>query len=179
MEQFTYEEPKAVAAVLLVVNELTKVDKHKLTKILFFADQKHLSRYGRTVTSDSYCKMENGPVPSNIYGSVKGIVKNHPFNKYHGFEGKIEVTGNDITALEGPDIDQLSATDITCLLESIKENSGLNFKKLTDKSYGPAWQSVPLNQTIPFTEMAKEAGAPDYIMELVRMNLEAEELLSL
>jgi len=179
MDKFTYNEQKAVAAVLLVVNELSNVDRHKIAKILFFADQKHLARYGRTITSDFYCAMEAGPVPSNIYDSIKVIAHEHNFYNHHGLEGKIEVRGREITALEKPDIDQLSISDMECLVESINENSKLTYGQLIDKSHGTAWQSVPDNQLIPFTEIAKEVSAPAEILELINSNLQAEELLSL
>lgn len=177
MERFTYNEPKAVAAVLFVVNETSKIDKHKLAKILFFADQKHLSRYGRTITSDFYCAMANGPVPSHIYDSIKGV-SNHQYRYPQGLEGKIKVNVNEITALITPDIDQLSKTDIACLIESIEENKNLKFRQLVNKSHGQAWSSVLVNHSIPFTQIAMEASAPEDILELIKMNLDAEELLS-
>lgn len=179
MEKFTYEEHKAVAAVLLIVNELTKVDRHKLSKILFFADQKHLARYGRPITSDSYCKMLNGPVPSKIYDAVKGVVNPVRFASNRELIGKVEVNCNDISPIEKPDMDQLSETDLECLRESISENASLSFDKLTKKSHGPAWDSAMTHGTILFTEIAKEGNASDFVLELIRMNLEAEELLSI
>ncbi|MCL6103691.1 MAG: Panacea domain-containing protein, partial [Bacteroidetes bacterium] len=168
---------KAVAAVLLVVNELTKVDKHKLAKILFFADQKHLARYGRPITSDSYCKMVNGPVPSKIYDAVKGVVNPTKFLSNRELIGKVSVNCNDISPIEKPDMDQLSETDIECLHESISENAPLSFGQLTEKSHGPAWDSARKNGPILFTEIAKEGNASEFVMELIKMNLEAEELL--
>lgn len=179
MDKFTYNEQKAVASVLLVVNELSCVDRHKIAKILFFADQKHLARYGRTITTDFYCALEAGPVPSNIYDAIKVVAHEHNFYNHQGLEGKIEVRGREITPLAKPDIDQLSISDIECLIESINENSKLTYEQLIDKSHGSAWRSVTDNQIIPFTEIAKEASAPDEILELIIMNLQAEELLSL
>ncbi len=179
MDKFTYNEQKAVAAVMLVVNELSSVDRHKLAKILFFADQKHLARYGRTITSDTYCAMEAGPVPSHIYDSIKTVAKEHHLHSHVGLEGKIEVNKRMITPLAKADIDQLSCSDFECLIESINENSGLTFGQLIDKSHGPAWESVAENQQIPFIEIAKEASASDEILEIIEMNLQAETLLSL
>jgi uncharacterized phage-associated protein len=179
MEQFMFNEQKAVAVVLLVVNEFKKIDRHKLAKILYFADEKHLSRYGRTITTDSYNALPNGPVPTIIYDCIKGVNCTHNFYEYRGFEGKISVSGKYIEPLDIADLDQLSETDIECLFESIAENSGLSFGELTKKSHGQAWHSVGKNQRISFVEMAKEANTPDDIMELVRMNLEIEEFLTL
>ena len=41
--------------------------------VLLFADKKHLERYGRFITGDTYSAMENGPVPSFAYDVVKCI----------------------------------------------------------------------------------------------------------
>ena len=48
-----------------------KSDMHKLCKILYFADQRHLSLYGRSITGDTYIAMQYGPVPSNVDDILK------------------------------------------------------------------------------------------------------------
>ncbi len=177
MKKFTYEEPKAVAAALFVINTLETVGKHMLAKILFFADQKHLARYGRPITLDTYYKLPKGPVPTIIYDEIKAVEKKKSAPVINGFHDKISVSGNNITALIEPDMDELSETDVECLLESITENKGLTFDQLTRKSHGSAWSSASECGPIHFNEIAKEGKAPDYILELLNMNLEAEHLL--
>ena len=62
----------AVNAILYALAVLDKkMDMHKLCKILYFADQKHLSLYGRSITGDTYIAMEYGPVPSNVDDILK------------------------------------------------------------------------------------------------------------
>lgn len=177
MKKFTYEEPKAVAAALFVINTLGTVGKHKLAKILFFADQKHLARYGRPITLDTYYKLPKGPVPTIIYDEIKAVPRKESAPMTNGFHDKISVSGRYITALIGPDMEELSETDVECLLESISENKDLSFDDLTKKSHGPAWYSASESGPIHFNEIAKEGNAPDYILELLNMNLEAEHLL--
>ncbi|WP_419868710.1 type II toxin-antitoxin system antitoxin SocA domain-containing protein [Chryseobacterium sp. CT-SW4] len=39
---------------------------------MYFADLKHLSKYGRKITEDCYVKMQNDPVPSKVCDILKG-----------------------------------------------------------------------------------------------------------
>ena len=50
---FDIDKSKAINSILFVLNELgdKKSDAHKVFKILYFADQKHLVTYGRPITS--------------------------------------------------------------------------------------------------------------------------------
>lgn len=71
-------EEKIEGTIHLLLYILQKLggrsDIHKLFKILYFAEQKHLVRYGTAISQDHYHAMKNGPVPSiayDIYKSVK------------------------------------------------------------------------------------------------------------
>ena len=58
----------SVHSMLYILNRAGQdLDFHKIFKIMYFAEQKHLAKYGRMITEDSYIKMPNGPVPSYAY----------------------------------------------------------------------------------------------------------------
>ena len=71
-----FDKDVTLNAVLYIIQQMGgKVDMHKIFKALFFADQEHLSRYGRTITGDVYIAMNYGPVPSktdDIFKAVRG-----------------------------------------------------------------------------------------------------------
>jgi uncharacterized phage-associated protein len=50
------------------LNDLTNL---KMAKLVYFADKRHLLKYGRTITGDRYFGMEHGPVPSRIYDGLR------------------------------------------------------------------------------------------------------------
>lgn len=150
MKDFNLHKEKAVNSLLFVINNLEKADTHKTYKILYFADQKHLLKYGRPIFGDTYVKMEYGPVPSflknvvdeNIQGLEEVVAK---YNRYY------------IKPLCDVNMDYLSESDIECLKESIAENKDLDFDRLTDKSHDYAYNKA--NWIIDYLDMAKTAGA--------------------
>lgn len=77
MLSFKFYKEKAIAALLYVTQTLIKNNKrpdfHKVFKIFYFADQMHLTKYGRPITGDHYIAMRNGPVPSRLYDMLKSL----------------------------------------------------------------------------------------------------------
>jgi hypothetical protein len=67
-----FNESKTLNAVLYIVNKIERKDFHKIFKILYFADRNHFADYGRPISGDNYIKMEDGPVPSNLYDILQG-----------------------------------------------------------------------------------------------------------
>lgn len=161
MSGFPFNERKALAAVLFVLKEMGgKVDKHKLAKILYYADEKHLLRYARPVTGDRYVAMPYGPVPSRIYDGVKQTV-GLPL-----FQEALNLDGNAVISDQFPDMKLLSKTDVECLSESIQENKDLQFWDLVNKSHKEAYNKA-CGGTISVLDMAKEAGASDEMIEYI------------
>lgn len=157
MKTFPFDELKAINVVLFILSKVGKINKHKLAKVLYFADQKHLVKYGRPVIGDTYIAMKNGPVPSTVYDGIKSV-DNDRYN-FDEFKKSLAVKGYNIFPKVDPDMDELSETDIDCILESILENNNLSFQELCDKSHQEAWHKATANGSICIEEIAKEGGA--------------------
>jgi uncharacterized phage-associated protein len=165
---FKFDKERSIAAILFIVNRLGSADLHKISKVLYYADQKHLIRYGTPITGDFYCAFNHGPVPSRIYDIFKSIrgdslIPTDEFDKYFTVTNRYNVK-----ALIQPDLDELSESDIECLTESLKENDLLGFKKLSDKSHSKAYHSAELNGKIDILEIAKEGGANSEMIKYIR-----------
>ena len=161
---------------------LNKVDdkclgKHELFKILYFASQKHLVRYGDAMITDFYA-MEFGPVPSSLSNYLKG--KDNDITQSVKADKE---TGYVLSPLIHPDMDELSKVDIECLNEAIFENNGLSFKELTRKSHDSAWHKAWNNPTgkrgakIEIIDIAKAAGADEQTLRYIQEELELEAAL--
>ncbi len=162
MKSFNLHKEKAVNSLLFVVYKLEKADAHKTYKILYFADQLHLVRYGRPIIGDTYLKMQYGPVPS----FVKYVVDNqiaeleNVVSKYnrHFIKPLMEVN-----------LDYLSESDIECLTESINENKSLVFDDLTDKSHDEAYEKA--DWEIDYFDMARAKGADEDTLMFINQQM--------
>lgn len=159
-----------VHTVLYILKALGgTADFHKVFKIMYFADQKHLAKYGSTIASDKYIAMKNGPVPSMAYDILKALRGECLSNGLSAeFEKYFEVQEFTAKALIDPDLDNFSESEIEMLDESIKENKSISFSRLTLKSHDFAWNHASANGEIKISKIAKAGGATRAMIEYIR-----------
>lgn len=171
---------KTQAVLLYIVNKLGgRVNFHKIFKILYFADQKHLVKYGDLIIDDAYMAMENGPVPSLVYDGLKSVKEDSRYIAREVsdiFKSAVSVDGHIVTAEKDPDLDELSSSEIECLDESIKENKNLSYGRLKDKSHDLAWQFGKRNFEIPVEKIAEAGGADKEMIKYVKEVQEAKDV---
>lgn len=160
-----FRKEATLNAVLYILQQLGgKSDMHKIFKTLYFADQSHLSKYGRTITGDVYIAMQYGPVPSktdDIFKAVRGDSYFHDdeLNTYFHFVNKYIVEAN-----KKADLDYLSDSDLECLKEAIEKCKDKSFDELTKMSHGLAWENTRRDRTISFKDILREEGdTEDYV----------------
>ena len=170
---------KAINAILYSLQQLGgKTDMHKLCKILYFADQTHLSTYGRSITGDRYIAMQYGPVPSavdDIFKALRGdsffssSKEIEPFREIIQFENRFILRGK-----KKPDLDELSVSDIKCLNDAIEICRNKSFKELTTLSHGLAWTNTQKDRTISVKDILREAGDEEAYVEYIADNLKTQ-----
>lgn len=174
--KFRFDIDKASNACLYILKKLGTTDFHKLFKILYFADQSHLAKYGRPISGDCYIAMKNGPVPSNLYDLLKALrpdslVRSVITTNY------FEVTNNFyVKPVVEPDMELLSETEIEELDESISEHRFLNFSYLSEKSHATAWKSAGVDNEMDFLAIANDAGATPELLEYIKLNMENQQI---
>ncbi len=172
MADFQLNKAKCVTALLFICNRLGgEWDKYSLLKILYFAEEKHLLKYGRSITGDSIIAMKHGPVPSYCLDKVKSSPQNEKY---------FIIDEDDVVkAQQPPNLDYLSKSDINCLEESIAENSHLNFGELKKKSHNEAYNKTVekkgLNSTISYIEIAKGLGASRELIHYIGERIDFKE----
>jgi uncharacterized phage-associated protein len=184
MLYFRFDEEKALSVILYIAKELWdpnrkgKPDFHKIFKILYFADQKHLVRYGRPVVGDYYVAMEHGPVPSNIYDILKSVRGDSIFDDVKGFGSYFDVKSHYVYPKKAPDMDAFSESDVECLKESMEENQYLTFKELKKKSHDEAYDKATKDDKISYRAMARAAGADSAMIAYMRTLSENERIFN-
>lgn len=180
---------KLKAVALYIINKFGAVDILRIFKILYFAEKEHFARYGRRIVSDKYIAMENGPVPSALYDAIKiaqgrNNLANYP--QIATISNSLSIGGPEsldyvVVAKEQPDMDELSKSEILCLDNSFKENKGLEFKELSEKSHDIAWTTAwnkCVNSEINPILIAQAAGANDAMIEYIKENQSINELIA-
>lgn len=175
---FQYEA--ALNALLFALSKLGgKSDMHKLCKILYFADQRHLSLYGRSITGDTYIAMQYGPVPSNVDDILKAVRGDSFFSGYvDELKDKLAFENRYIVKeLAEPDMDELSESDVECLTYAIDLYHDKSFGQLTDLSHGMAWTNTARDRAISVKDILREAGDEEEYVEYIADQLRLQSAL--
>lgn len=180
MLHFKFNLDKAVATILYISKQGVN-DLYTLLKIIYFAEKKHIRKYGMPILGDSFSAMEHGPVPSTTYNIIKYVRgdNSNPFcdcekdNLKDFFEVK---NVKYINPLKDPDVDEFSESDLECLKESIEENRDLGFEKLKEKSHDSAYYKVDENDIMSYEDIAECENTPIELIERLKYLSENEAI---
>ena len=172
-----FDREKSMEAVLYIAQKIGgRKDMHKIFKTLYFADKAHLSRYGRSITGDSYIAMSYGPVPSrtdDIFKAVRG--DSYFSNRAEELKGYFHfINKYVIEADKDADLDYLSDTDVDCLDYAINKCKGKTFGELTEMSHDLAWNNTLRDREMSVKDILRENGENEDYVEYVASKLEVE-----
>jgi len=168
-----------IHALLYILDRLKgEADFHKVFKLLYFADKKHLVKYGALITDDNYIAMNHGPVPSMAYDILKTLRgEGLSASIKDQFTPYFELINNfTVKAKVLPDLDYLSSSETDALDESIAENKDLDFNQRTVKSHDDAWTKAYSGEMDLF-EIAKSGGASDDMLDYIKLVEEHHNLV--
>lgn len=135
----TFEIEKAIAVLGYFV-EQTGESMYSLMKLMYLADKLHLGRYGRFIVGDTYCALQQGPVPSCTYNMMKHLRGEKrddafaPAEKYFAYG-----SDHSMTLLHSVDMEELSGGEITCIEAINNVYKSLGKWGVRDLSHDPAW----------------------------------------
>ncbi len=173
---------KIKAAVLYILKQMPEgADYMHLYKIMYFAQQAHLVKYGLPIMEDTFCAKQHGPVPTITNKVLHGIVDNTvfeeealvDFSKAISFsqEGGYPI----FKSLEEFDEDELSISNINALQEAIENYGHLESFELSELSHDTAWSKANRNSAqtgsktnISLYEIAKAGGATKDMLNIIR-----------
>lgn len=179
-----YDKQTIIEIVLYVLDKTHGIDIYHLFKILYFAEQKHLVRYGEPMLADTFCALPNGPVPSALYDCIKDnrfsdVELQGMFNRNVSRCG--EDASNILQANREPNMDFISEAAKESLDESISENIGLSFSQLRTKSHGEEWRRAfegsgmrPMDSI----GIAKDGNASEEMLEYLKENIAIDKALA-
>lgn len=148
--RFQFDERKGTEALAYIAEQWPAVTIFFASKVLFFAEKKHLNAYGRPIVADTFVAMTNGPVPSTLYDFIKGNLglSGDP----EAFIGAIDTSNHPHLAARRKFIaSALSESDIECLDEAIAFCRPKGFGHLSQLTHQErAWSEAPANGAMDY-----------------------------
>jgi len=137
--RFSFDQDKLAAVLTFFASRVDDLDALKSAKLLYFADKRHLLRYGRPIIGDNYFGMDHGPVPERAYDQIKAALdRDHSVIPPH-FAQYLTVDMSAryprFKAKCAPDMDMLSDSDVEVLDEILSEYGQLSAWVLRDLTH--------------------------------------------
>ena len=161
--RFEFDKQKAIEVMLYLVKRVNDPTLLVVMKLFYLADKTSLERYGRFIAGDTYCAIEKGPVPSNLYD----LLKTGRETDINGFR---VVNGRNIKPLRDANLDYLSDSDIACLNQAIALYGNLPPWQIAELSHDDAWAET-------WAERGDRGSIPMPIERIVSQFDESEDLL--
>lgn len=165
---FTFDPQKAIHAILYVADHLKPANMYAVLKALYFADKRHLHRYGRFIFGDRYVAMRHGPVPSGAYDLIKIARGESPLLHCLEVHNAFTMDGYQVVPSVDADLDAFSESDVECLDEGIKECRDIPFWKLKDRSHDQAWEATDENDFMTIESIAALAPNKEDLLEYLQ-----------
>jgi hypothetical protein len=125
----------------------------KLNKILWFADCRHFSRHGKTITGrDSYVRKDEGPCAVGLEAALSALRTDGDIVERR--VPAINFTRRELYAQSEPDLSSFTAQEIDTLLSVALEIAPLTASEASELSHDGLW-----SETLPGGAMAVSAGA--------------------
>ncbi len=161
-----FDAEKAIEAILYIAKRVESPTFHTISKVLYFADQIHIVKYGCFITGDEYVAMKHGPVPSDTYDILKFVRGDRENCRAEHAKTLLSVHHRfHISIQRDADLDEFSDSDIECLDESISENGRLSFEELTRKSHDKIYDAADQDEFIPIEAFTVLASNPKKLAE--------------
>lgn len=179
-----FDKQKLIEMLLYILGKTGGLDHYHAFKILYFAEMKHLAKWGSGFVPDMFCALPYGPVPSALYDAVKEL--NNPFlSLSKSLAEAVQLAGEDapnvLLAKRNADLLFLSKSELEALDQSIEENKSLTFGQLKMKSHDSAWAEANSracgSKAISPLAMAKVCGADKAMLDYIEEQLRVESAL--
>jgi uncharacterized phage-associated protein len=134
----------AIEAVHYLLSKFDTCDKIKIYKLIFLADKCHLTRYGRSITHDTYFAQRHGLVGymlKDILSFSPDVVEDNLFNEVNKFIEKIQKDTFKSKIIEGYSYFKLSKSDKDALDYVFLHFGHINQWDLSEYSHKyPEWK---------------------------------------
>ena len=178
--EYRFAQIKAV--MLFILKSFPSgVDFIKLYKIMYFAQKKFLSQYGKIIFDDSFVAKKLGPVPYYTHDAIHAqsngkVPENKEISSF--LLNGVSVNDNCVRANQEPNVDYISVKARQILSETIEKYKDIDSMTLSDMSHDSAYdeaearyQKNHADNKLSLTEIAKAGGASPDLIEYIQTKI--------
>jgi uncharacterized phage-associated protein len=170
------------AVVLFILKSFPDgVDFIKLYKIMYFAQQRFLSSYGKLIFDDCFVAKKLGPVPYLTHEAILSKTKNKKPKNVEISEYLLDgivVGENCASSTQAPNEKLISGKAKKVLEETIERYRNIESKVLSKKSHDKAYneaeiryQKNPEDNELSLIEIAKAGNASPAVLEYIQTKI--------
>lgn len=167
---------KIKTVLLYIMQSFPKgVECAKLFRILYFAQQDYLVKYGKVLIEDSFMALKYGPAPTYIYRVLQAVKEKPTEESFNDFLAGIEVHKKKIYASAKPEMDYISGSDKRCLDAAITKYKDTAPYDLSDLSHDSAWKEArarikdnPQKNLVTIIDIARAGKANKEMIDYIR-----------
>ena len=147
--------PKGVEALVYAARRLKGKGHYWPTKVQYFADKRHLARYGRTLYGETHVAMPYGPVPQAAFNASRALAEDELITEFplDVVRTALRREGEQLVALRDADTALLGAEERESLEWAIRYVQDMNFEQLRTASHDAAWQKTAANAPIAWHDI--------------------------
>ena len=167
---------KIKTVLLYIMQSFPKgVECAKLFRILYFAQQDYLVKYGKVLIEDSFMALKYGPAPTYIYRVLKAVKEKRTEESFNDFLAGIEVHEQQIYASAKPDMNYISGSDKRCLDAAITKYRDTDPYDQSDLSNDSTWKEFmtrikdePQKNLLTIMDIARAGKANKEMVDYIR-----------
>ena len=162
----TYQEQRLKEVLLYILDRTGSISYYKLMKMVFCAERQNLILWGDQITDLKFEAREHGPVPVSLYNQIRYQKKNgtshisdiiNLVDEYH------------VDALRKPDMDYISASDVTSLDYGIEEIAGMDYAEIERYLHDAVYDRLNSSENKFYTQLdiAESGKASKEVLERI------------
>lgn len=170
-----YNRNKMLASVLYVLNGAgasKTLDFHSVHKRFYVADKYSLANFGRTISGNTYIRMEYGPVASELDYLLDALREQAAMTSYFGKPTSTYLSVSNrhfVEALVDTPMRYLSEVDIGALDHGIAMVKNLNFSQRSILTHDSAWDSARSDgRPIAFEQIVIASGGGEDALDYIK-----------
>lgn len=146
-----------------------KIEIIRLFRLVYFADLRHLTKYGSLITGDTYIAMKSGPMPFHVFLLYQKLLTNdHRIAFEHNVSEYFSIEDSYMNNLQEYDGSYMSKSEVECIFSTIREYKNSPIVTILNHAMNSAWINTGLLYEISLENMAQTGQVSNSMISYIQ-----------